>query len=186
MQRADAGAGALRARYHSSILDANVTEPGERYENLRETHVIFITENDVVGKGLPIYHIDRTIIETGDRFGDRSHIVYVNSQIRDAATALGRLMHDFWCTSHEDMNYQVLADRVRYFKTEEEGIQNMCKAIEDMRNEVAAAAAQRAARERSVQIAQMMIANGEGDDKVAKYTGLTIQEIRAIGDRQLA
>ena len=41
-------------------MDANVTEPGEKYENLCESYVIFITENDIMKAGLPIYHIDRT------------------------------------------------------------------------------------------------------------------------------
>ena len=45
IQRSDKGAGAKRARYNSSLMDANVTEPGEKYENLCESYVIFITEN---------------------------------------------------------------------------------------------------------------------------------------------
>lgn len=49
IQRADRGAGAKRARYHSSLIDANVTEPGDKLENLAETYVIFITERDVMG-----------------------------------------------------------------------------------------------------------------------------------------
>ena len=60
IQRSDKGAGAKRARYNSSLMDANVTEPGEKYENLCESYVIFITENDIMKAGLPIYHIDRT------------------------------------------------------------------------------------------------------------------------------
>ena len=44
-------------------------------------------------------------------------------------------MHDFSCTNAEDMNYSVLADRVRYFKEDEKGVSTMCKAMEDMRNE---------------------------------------------------
>ncbi len=48
IQRADRGAGAKRARYHSSLIDANVTEPGDKLENLAETYVIFITERDVI------------------------------------------------------------------------------------------------------------------------------------------
>lgn len=31
IQRSDKGAGAKRARYNSSLMDANVTEPGEKY-----------------------------------------------------------------------------------------------------------------------------------------------------------
>ena len=33
IQRSDKGAGVKRARYNSSLIDANVTEPGEKYEN---------------------------------------------------------------------------------------------------------------------------------------------------------
>ena len=84
--------------------------------------------------GLPIYHIDRTVKETGKLFGDESHIIYVNSKIKDES-ALGKLMHDFSCTDAKDMRYKILADRVRYFKEDEEGVATMCKAMEEMRKE---------------------------------------------------
>jgi flagellar biosynthesis/type III secretory pathway protein FliH len=32
------------------------------------------------------------------------------------------------------MNYEILSERVRYFKEDEEGITDMCKAMEDIRN----------------------------------------------------
>lgn len=137
IQRSDKGASIKRARYNSSLLDANVTEPGDDYENLAETYVIFITEKDVLKAGLPIYHIDRTIKEMGVEFGDGAHIVYVNSQIKDE-TELGKLMHDFSCTDAKDMHYKILADRVRYFKEDAKGVETMCKAMEDMRKEAAA------------------------------------------------
>ena len=86
--------------------------------------------------GLPIYHIDRTVKETGELFGDESHIIYVNSQIKDES-ALGKLMHDFSCTDAKDMKYKILADRVRYFKEDEKGVATMCRAMEEMRNETA-------------------------------------------------
>ena len=114
IQRNDKVAGVKRARYNSSLIDANVTELGDQYQKLNETYVIFITENDVLGENLPIYHVDRIIRETGKMLNDQSHIIYVNSQIKDG-TALGKLMHDFTCTSAKDMYYEVLADRVHYF-----------------------------------------------------------------------
>ena len=132
VQRSDRGAGAKRARYNSALIDANVTEPGDQYEDLNETFVIFITENDVMKAGLPIYHIDRVVRETGKLFEDEEHIIYVNSQIKDE-TKLGRLMHDFSCTDAKDMKYRTLAERVRYFKEDEKGVAAMCKAMEDMR-----------------------------------------------------
>lgn len=49
IQRNDRGARVKRARYNSSLIDANVTEPGDQYQKLNETYVVFITENDVLG-----------------------------------------------------------------------------------------------------------------------------------------
>ena len=134
VQRSDRGAGAKRARYNSALIDANVTEPGDQYEDLNETFVIFITENDVMKAGLPIYHIDRVVRETGKLVEDEEHIIYVNSQIKDE-TKLGRLMHDFSCTDAKDMYNKVLADRVRYFKEDERGVEIMCREMEIMRNQ---------------------------------------------------
>lgn len=55
VQRADKGAGRKRARYNSSMMDANLLKKGEDFENLPETWVIFITENDVMEKGKLLY-----------------------------------------------------------------------------------------------------------------------------------
>lgn len=134
VQRSDRGAVAKRARYNAALIDANITEPGDEYQALNECYVIFITENDVIGEGLPIYHAERMVLETGEPFGDEQHILYVNAQIKDE-TELGKLMHDMWCVEAEDMHYGILAERVRYFKENEEGVATMCRAMEEMRND---------------------------------------------------
>ena len=176
IQRNDKGAGVKRARYNSGIIDANVTEPGEQYEYLNETYVIFITENDVLKRGLPIYHIDRMIKETGESFGDESHIIYVNSQIKNE-TALGKLMHDFPCTSAKDMYYEVLANRVQYFKEDEKGVAVMCKVMEDMRNE--------AARENSLETARSLLLIGKLTyEEIAQATKLTVDEVKELDEKK--
>ncbi len=47
VQRSDQGAVPKRARYHSSLIDANITEPGDKYEKLPESYFIFITEPEL-------------------------------------------------------------------------------------------------------------------------------------------
>ena len=42
-------------------------------------------------------------------------------------------MHDFSCTDAKDMKYKILADRVRYFKEDEKGVATMCRAMEEMK-----------------------------------------------------
>lgn len=181
VQRSDRGAGAKRARYNSSLLDANLTEAGDAYDALNETYVIFITERDVLKRNLPIYHINRIIEETGEAFGDEAHIIYVNSQIKDE-TALGRLMHDFSCTDPNDMNYPVLAQRVRYFKEDTKGVATMCRAMEEMRAE----ATREARHAQSVESAKSMLADGLPYETIARYTNLPVEEIKALDSKKSA
>lgn len=76
---------------------------------------------------------------TPDKFDDGSHILYVNSQIQDD-TKLGRLMRDFACVDPDRYSYKVLSDRAGYFKNSKEGLQTMCRIVEEIvEKEVAAA-----------------------------------------------
>lgn len=135
IQRADKGADAKRARYHSSLIDCDILPSGFEVENLTDTYVIFITENDVIGKNKPIYHVERYISEAEEYFNDGSHIIYVNASYKDD-TELGKLMHDFSCSNPDDMNYMVLAATARYFKEDKEGIRAMSRVMEKMITEV--------------------------------------------------
>ena len=182
VQRSDKGAGAKRARYNSSLIDANITEPGDNYENLNETYVIFITEHDVLKAGRPIYHIDRMIQETNALFGDGSHILYVNAQIKDN-TALGQLMHDFACTKAEEMHYPILAKRVRYFKEEQEGVATMSRIFEEIKREAAQEAARKTAREKSIQVARRMLMMGKYSyEEISAISDLNMDEVKALDE----
>lgn len=170
IQRSDKGAGRKRARYHSSLLDTNILPAGKNAEALPETYVIFITEHDVIGKNKPLYHIDRMFCETGESFGDESHIIYVNGAYKDASP-LGMLMQDFFCVNPSDMYYKVLAERTRYFKEDTKGVAKMCKAMEDM------------VKDEKKEIAVSMIKDGLLPlEKIASYLGLKMEEIEDIAD----
>ena len=177
VQRADKGAGKKRARYNSSMLDTNVLKKGEEFDKLPETFVIFITENDVIGRGLPLYRIERCILETDELFDDGSHILYVNGSYRDD-TPLGKLMHDFSCTQPSDMNYGILAERARYFKESKEGVAIMCKAMEDMRNQTL--------KDGMIDVAKRMLADGTLSlEKIAEYSGLSIEEVKTLEENRI-
>lgn len=130
VQQADSGAGEKRARYYSSILDANSLLPRQDFDKLPETYVVFITEHDVFKGGLPLYHINRKIEENGMTFCDESHIIYVNGEYKED-NDIGKLMHDFSCENPDDMKLRLLAEKTRYFKKDEKGVKRMCKIMED-------------------------------------------------------
>ena len=170
MQRADSGARPKRARYSSSLMDANAILPGDDTELLPETYVIFITENDVLRGNLPIYHVERMIKENGKLFDDKSHIIYVNGEIKDE-TPLGKLMQDLTCANPNEMNYKELADRARFFKKDEEGRKIMSKIMEEIINH------------EKIEVAERMLDDGEiSVDKIAKYLELPVEVVKELAD----
>lgn len=164
IQQEREGASYKRARYHSSLLDMNTLNPGQNYEELSESYVIFITRDDVVGKGLPIYHADRYIRETGEIFGDGSHIIYVNSKAQDINTELGQLMHDLHCKDAKEMYSETLAQRVFELKETEEGIDNMCEEMEKIYGEGKVRGELRKAQK----TARLLASEGDSVEKIAR------------------
>jgi hypothetical protein len=136
IQRADRGADLHRARYHSSVMDVENLDAGQDFKELPDTFTIFITESDFFGKGEPLYLIQRMNVTTGEPANDGAFIIYVNGEYR-GENEIGYLMHDFNCTDAADMHYDLMAERMRYLKESPEGVREMCKAMEEMRNEAA-------------------------------------------------
>lgn len=133
IQRAERGADPHRARYHSSVMDVKNLDQGEAFSNLPDTYTIFITERDFFREHQPLYQIQRMNLTTGKPFEDGAYILYVNGEYRDT-TALGQLMHDFNCSNPQDMQIDLLSQTSRYWKESPEGVSEMCKAMETMRN----------------------------------------------------
>ena len=176
IQKTDAGAGAKRARYHSSMIDTNLLKKGNDAEKLPETFVIFITEHDVLKHGLPIYHIDRIIKESGDSFGDGSHIIYVNGSIK-GEDALGKLMEDFFCEEPGKMNYKILADRTRQFKENMKGIMDMNSVVDEIREEGRVEGKLETSRQTAI---KMLRLGKLSLDDIAECTELSLSEIMKL------
>lgn len=189
IQRSDEGASVQRARFYCGALDMHFLDRGKKYEALPDAYVIFITESDVLKKGRPLYNIQRSIDETGEAFGDGSHIVYVNAACQDD-TPLGRLMQDFNCNDPAKMHYKELADRVNYFKTSKEGEIDMTDIIEAYANnkaeKAAAKAAEKAAHQSNVEVAKNLLAEGMSEDFIVRTTKLSFEEVRALAAKQSA
>ena len=88
-------------------------------------------------------------------------------------------MHDFSCTDPSDMYYDILAERARFFKESKEGIAVMCKTMEDMRNQTL--------KEGMTEVALRMLADGALSlEKIAEYSGLSIEEVKKLNENKSA
>ena len=128
VQKKPEGAHVRRARFNSSMMDSRMLREGQEFSELQDSYMVFITQTDIFGYGIPIYTINRYFEEIDGLFDDGSHIVYVNGSYR-GEDAIGKLMHDFGCKESKDIYYSDLAKGVKHFK-EEGGRKIMCEAVE--------------------------------------------------------
>ncbi|MBQ7569326.1 MAG: PD-(D/E)XK nuclease family transposase, partial [Synergistaceae bacterium] len=179
IQKVSSKASPKRARFYSALIDANMLNKNEDYDKLRESFIIFITEHDVLGEGLPLYTIERYI--NGKRlFNDGIKIIYANASNQDAGTKLGRLMHDFMCVPVKDMYYEELAARAKYLKSNKKGESAMKSVWDEMREESLAEGMEKGMAkgmakgksEAQENFVLNMLKEGElALDKIAKYVG---------------
>lgn len=174
VQRSDRGAGKHRARYHSSCMDVENLDAGQDFDALPDTYTIFITENDIFGCGKAVYPIERVNIATQESFNDGEHILYVNGQYRDD-TEIGKLMHDFSCWDPDEMEIELLRETTRYYKENPKGVEIMCRAFEETRNE------------KAIQIAKNLIDMGQMSlEMIAKATELPLEKVEELASVKTA
>ena len=158
IQRADRGARKHRARYHASP----------------ETYTIFLTENDVFKMGKALYQVERINLGTGELFDDGEHILYVNGEYRDD-TDLGKLMHDFSSWDPEDMYFDLMKSVTRYYKEDPKGVEIMCRAFEETRNE--------GALSKAIAIVKNLLQEGSMSlEVISKVTEVPLEKVKEIAE----
>ena len=180
IQQDNEGASPKRARYHGGLMDMNTLNPGQDFDELPESYVIFITRDDVLGYGLPIYHIDKQIKEVGESFQDEAHIIYVNSR-KQEDTELGKLMHDLHCKDADEMHSPVLAKRVHELKDTQKGVEFMCREMEKIYSEGMESGELKAKKETVLSMAE------EGMDikKIARLVKVSEKDVQKWIDENL-
>lgn len=121
-----------RVRYNTSCITANITEPGEKFEKVPDVIGVFISKFDVFEKGKTIYHIDRTIRETGEVRDNGLQEIYVNTKIDDGSD-IAELMHIFKeQNAYNFEKFPRISKRKEHFVGNEGGKEEMCEAINNL------------------------------------------------------
>ena len=184
IQQDNEGASPKRARYHSGLMDMNTLNPGQDFEELPESYVIFITRDDILGYGLPIYHIDRQIKELKEAFQDEAHIIYVNSKKQDD-TELGRLMHDLHCKKADEMHSPILAKRMYELKETQKGVELMCHEMEKIYSEGMESGEKRGELKAKKETALSMAEEGMNIQKIARLVKVSEKDVQKWIDENL-
>ena len=71
------------------------------------------------------------------------------------------------------MNFELMAERTRYLKENPKGVSEMCKVMEDMRNQTL--------KDGAVNSAKRMLQDGIlSIKKIAEYAGLSVEEVKEL------
>lgn len=163
-------------------MDVEFLSAKQNFDELPITYVIFVTENDVRKGNRPVYTFERADIVTGESFGDGEYILFVNGAYtnQEDNSDLAKLIHDFRCNDADDMYFDLMAERTRYYKKSPKGVSHMCKIMEDMRNE----AAKEAERLKAIQFAINLLNRGkETFEEIAEDSGLTLAEVQELAEQ---
>ncbi len=87
-------------------------------------------------------------------------------------------MHDFNCTKADDMNFELMANRTRYLKENPKGVSEMCKIMEDMRNE--------AVQNKAKKTAVHLIKSGKMSlEEIAEATELSLDTVKELENQSM-
>lgn len=135
VQRADDDDHFRRVRFNAASITVKDSEPGERFEEILDLYIVYISEHDFIGGGHTAYHVDKVIRETGGRIEDGLHEVYVNAVVKDGSK-ISDLMDCF--TQREVVDneeFPATSKRVRELKTTEGGASAVCDIVQKLVNE---------------------------------------------------
>ena len=131
---------------------------------------------------LPIYHVERKILETGELFNDDEHIIYVNCgkhDVDDNNEPLENLIHDFNCRNPGEMKLKDLSSRANELKNSRKEGEIMCEQVEKILKEHDEQLAKE--HEKSmIEKAQVLISKGVDDEIVQSTFNLTDDELKAL------
>ncbi len=120
-----------RGRYYISSIDMSILDKGIPYEAIPDVYMIYITDQDFIGKKRGINVVDRVVRGEEVLLDNGIHEFYVNLK-GGSVTPEQRELLDFIKNSksgHKTKVFPNLARRVTMFKEEREGIEIMCEIM---------------------------------------------------------
>ena len=188
VQKADNDDHLRRVRYNGSVLTTNITETGTKFEFVPDVCVIFISAFDMFNSGLPLYHVKKVVMETGQVVEDGLTEIYANAVI-DNGSKFSKLMKVF--TENDTYNteeFPVTSEIKAGFKFDEGGAVKMDETLQKWMRESEEIGEKRGekrgrregAKNEKIKIAGDLKKRGFKDELIAEITGLSENMIMAL------
>lgn len=163
-----------RTRFHASVITCNETPKGTVFKNIPDVIIIYITEYDALNNGQVFTRERHCVEENGvwKPIDDGECIYYANTCCKDNTEKTELLQLLTRRDVFESKKFKALSNEVKRYKQTEEGRRTMCQILEDYGEECA--------MNNSIEIAKEMIMANEPNEKVQRYTKLSLEKIEEL------
>lgn len=150
-----------RVRYNASLITAQRTEPGDTFEDVQSLCMIYISEKDIFHKQRTLYHVQNTIIETGDLVDNGLKEIYVNTEAQDntKVAALTGLFHKKELDNLDKKLFPNTYTQFTKLKNDNREVARMCDKIQNY-----------AKKEAIYNVIEVLDRNGFSKKKIIKAT----------------
>ena len=192
VQKADDDNHLKRARYNAAVLTTNISETGKRFEFIPDVCIVFISKFDIFDGGLPLYHIDKVVRETGQVIEDGLTEIFVNTVNNDGSKP-ARLMKLFTDNdAYSSDEFPITSELKSRLKSSEGGSRAMNEILEKLISDEKRESEKRGekrGREEGIMlgkkegakiIAKTMIEEGLPTELIMRYTGLSEEAVAAL------
>ena len=176
IQNGREGASERRIRVNSAHLDVRMLSKGMSANDIMDSYVIVICDEDYFDKKRTIVEVER-YFDDGCAYNDGNHIIYFNTSVMDLNTPEGKLAYDLKCTEPEKMHYNELKEAVAAYKNSETGERKMSSVWKEVEDEGIV----KGKLERSSEVARNLLAEKLlSDEKIAQVTKLPLEDVMKI------
>ena len=126
-----------RVHYNAAVVAANRTPKGKKFKDVAKVMVIYITSFDIFAGKLPIYHVDRTVRETGLKTDNGFEEIYVNTAVKNYDSPLNRDVSDLMDLFVDRVTFNTekfpeFSKRKNQFINTTKGVNEMCSKVEQL------------------------------------------------------
>ena len=169
VQRANDDDHIRRVRFNASLVTVRESESSDRFKDIIELYVIFVTEYDLFKQGKTVYHIHKRVDETGKVINDGLHEIYVNAAIGDGSDTAA-LMKCFMSEYVDDPKFPALSKRVKILKDTETGRSEVISVMNDIE--------ERAVKAERLRQIKILIGRGKTPEEIVELSDYSQKEVK--------
>lgn len=163
-----------RSRYYQAEMDVAELKPGDDYDKLPDSYVIFICTFDPFGKGLYQYTFSERCEQNGMYLGDGTHKIFLNTKGRNVEHVSQELIHflkyfenstDNYVSTVNDKSIRMLHSKICELKMSREweaGYMKMTELLEETQKEGIELGIKQGERQKSLKMLYAFLADKGG------------------------